>query len=119
MSTVAEAESFVGPGGLRVILRRIEGTPAIATCLHIPVGCRNEPLSGIAHLAEHLLGSPVSLGENSTNAVFAMGGRANARTSLDYTQFTHILPRRGLGLAIERELDRVTLRLMQNWFFAE
>jgi predicted Zn-dependent peptidase len=44
--------------GLDVIVRRVPGVAVAATCLQYDVGFRNEPVSGLAHLTEHLLAGP-------------------------------------------------------------
>lgn len=110
--TGAVADERLGirlPNGLDVLIRRIEGATAVATCMQVDVGCRTEPVAGAAHLVEHLLGGPLSLNQEKAQAVFALGGRSNARTALDYTQYTHIVPSVGLRLALERETERLSV----------
>ncbi|MGG8407022.1 M16 family metallopeptidase, partial [Streptomyces sp. 12297] len=93
--------------GLRVLLQPLPGTQVVASCLHVGTGFRNEPVAGAAHLLEHVLAQGSSGTGPLTDAVAAMGGTMNARTSADHTQYTQILPADGLELGLRIERDRL------------
>lgn len=97
--------------GLRVILVEDHSAPTLSICLTYDVGSRNEVpgRTGFAHLFEHMLfqGSEnVGKGEHFL-LVQNNGGRANATTSSDRTNYFQTLPANQLELAIFLEADRM------------
>ncbi len=105
--------------GLSLLVVPVVGAPAVATCLHVDTGCRNEPRAGAAHLLEHVLATPSEAELPLLDEMYAMGGRSNARTALDYTQYTHFLPPGGLELALAREAARLARRSAPEALLAE
>ena len=96
--------------GLRVVISPDHGVPNVSLNLWVGVGSRHEQpgRTGFAHLFEHLMfqGSRnVASGEHFS-ALMAVGGRLNATTWFDRTNYFETIPRGALELALWLEADR-------------
>ena len=96
--------------GLRVIISPDHTVPVATVNLWVGVGSRHEVAgkTGFAHLFEHLMfqGSrSVASGEHFS-ALMAHGGRANATTWFDRTNYFETVPIGALELALWLEADR-------------
>jgi len=96
--------------GLRVVVSEDHTVPTVTVNLWVNVGSRHESpgRTGFAHLFEHLMfqGSRnVGSGEHFT-AVMAEGGRLNATTWFDRTNYFETVPRGAMDLALWLEADR-------------
>jgi zinc protease len=99
------------PNGLRILLSRDDRTPIVAVNLLYDVGSRHEKpgKTGFAHLFEHLMfqgSANVAKGEHFA-LVQAAGGRVNATTWPDRTNYFETLPSHELELALWLEADRL------------
>lgn len=97
--------------GLRVVLSRNTSVPVVAVNVGYDVGSRHEEpgRTGLAHLFEHLMfqGSVnVAKGEHG-RLINAAGGRWNAGTMVDHTNYYDVLPSHGLELALWLEAERL------------
>ncbi|WP_427384969.1 M16 family metallopeptidase [Janibacter sp. G56] len=105
-----EIHDRVLPNGLRVVVQPDPRVPTVTVNLWVGVGSRHESpgRTGFAHLFEHLMfqGSRrVASGEHFS-AVMAEGGRLNATTWFDRTNYFETLPSGALELALWLEADR-------------
>ena len=96
--------------GLRVVISPDHGVPTVTVNLWVNVGSRHEVAgrTGFAHLFEHLMfqGSrSVASGEHFS-ALMAQGGRLNATTWFDRTNYFETVPVGALDLALWLEADR-------------
>lgn len=96
--------------GLRVIVSPDRTVPTATVNIWVRVGSRDEPegRTGFAHLFEHLMfqGSRnVASGEHFA-ALMAAGGRLNATTWFDRTNYFETVPVGALELALWLEADR-------------
>ncbi|HET7399896.1 MAG TPA: pitrilysin family protein [Intrasporangium sp.] len=96
--------------GLRVIVSEDHTVPTVAVNLWVGVGSRHEApgRTGFAHLFEHLMfqGSRnVASGEHFS-ALMEEGGRLNATTWFDRTNYFETVPTGALELALWLEADR-------------
>jgi zinc protease len=96
--------------GLRVVVSEDHTVPTVTVNLWVGVGSRHEPpgRTGFAHLFEHLMfqGSRhVASGEHLA-ALMAEGGRLNATTWFDRTNYFETVPKGALELALWLEADR-------------
>src|SRR5665647_407113 len=96
--------------GLRVIVSEDHSVPNVTVNLWVNVGSRHEVegRTGFAHLFEHLMfqGSRnVASGEHFS-ALMAAGGRLNATTWFDRTNYFETMPRGAMDLALWMEADR-------------
>lgn len=100
---------FTLPNGLRVVHSPDTTTAMVAVDVLYNVGARDErrSLTGMAHLFEHLMfgGSEhvASFDETLENA----GGKSNAWTSNDFTNFYDVLPAQNIETALFLESDRM------------
>lgn len=97
--------------GLRIVLSRSTTVPVVAVNVGYNVGSRHEEpgRTGLAHLFEHLMfqGSlNVAKGEHG-RLIDAAGGRWNAGTMVDHTNYYDVLPSHGLELALWLEAERL------------
>ena len=97
--------------GLQVLLHRDTRVPLVHLSIHYRVGSSYETpgLSGFAHLFEHMMfqGSEnVAKNEHGSNIDNA-GGRWNATTSKDRTNYYETVPSHYLELALWLESDRM------------
>ena len=98
------------PNGLRVVVSEDHTVPTVTVNLWVNVGSRHEKVgrTGFAHLFEHLMfqGSMnVASGEHFA-ALMAEGGRLNATTWFDRTNYFETIPKGALELALWLEADR-------------
>ncbi len=96
--------------GLRVVVSPDSSVPNVTVNLWVNVGSRHEApgRTGFAHLFEHLMfqGSRnVKSGEHFA-ALMAEGGRLNATTWFDRTNYFETVPKGALDLALWLEADR-------------
>ncbi|MDQ1535731.1 MAG: zinc protease [Actinomycetota bacterium] len=96
--------------GLKVIVNEDHSVPNVTVNLWVNVGSRHEApgRTGFAHLFEHLMfqGSRnVASGEHFS-ALMAVGGRLNATTWFDRTNYFETVPRGAMDLALWMEADR-------------
>lgn len=94
--------------GIRVLAVAAPGTAVVASCLHLAGGTRAEPVPGLAHLTEHLLGLSEFDVDDPGATIASVGGSFTARTADDYLQFQHMVPGREL---VPRLLDVVRRQL--------
>ncbi len=98
------------PNGLRVVVSPDHSVPNVTLNIWVGVGSRHEAQgrTGFAHLFEHLMfqGSRnVASGEHF-EALMAHGGRLNATTWFDRTNYFETVPKGALELALWLEADR-------------
>lgn len=98
------------PNGLRVVVSPDHTVPNVTVNLWVGVGSRHESpgRTGFAHLFEHLMfqGSRhVASGEHFA-ALMAEGGRLNATTWFDRTNYFETVPTGAVELALWLEADR-------------
>ena len=98
------------PNGLRVVVSPDPSVPNVTVNIWVGVGSRHEAAgrTGFAHLFEHLMfqGSrDVASGEHF-EALMAQGGRLNATTWFDRTNYFETVPKGALELALWLEADR-------------
>ena len=103
------AESTLA-NGLRVIVSEDHSVPNVTVDLWVNVGSRHEVegRTGFAHLFEHLMfqgSANVASGEHFS-ALMAAGGRLNATTWFDRTNYFETVPRGAMDLALWMEADR-------------
>ncbi|GAA1761968.1 pitrilysin family protein [Nostocoides vanveenii] len=96
--------------GLRIVVSPDHSVPTVTVNLWVGVGSRHEVAgrTGFAHLFEHLMfqGSrQVASGEHFS-ALMAQGGRLNATTWFDRTNYFETIPVGALDLALWLEADR-------------
>jgi predicted Zn-dependent peptidase len=96
--------------GLRVVVSEDHSVPIVTVNLWVNVGSRHEVegRTGFAHLFEHLMfqGSRnVASGEHFS-ALMGAGGRLNATTWFDRTNYFETVPRGAMDLALWMEADR-------------
>ena len=106
-----EIERHQLPNGLRLILSHDDRAPIVAVHVWYGVGSRHERpgRTGFAHLFEHMMtqgSANVAKGEHF-NLVEAAGGRSNASTWVDRTNYFETLPSHELELALWLESDRL------------
>jgi len=98
------------PNGLRVIVSEDHTVPNVTVNLWVKVGSRHEVpgRTGFAHLFEHLMfqgSANVASGEHFA-ALMALGGRLNATTWFDRTNYFETVPTGALDFALWLEADR-------------
>jgi zinc protease len=104
--------------GLRVIVKEDHRAPTVVNMVWYRAGSMDEVdgYSGVAHALEHLMFKRTKhykAGEFN-KLVAAAGGNDNAFTSLDYTAYFQIVPKRALAQMMQLEADR-----MQNLAFTK
>jgi predicted Zn-dependent peptidase len=96
--------------GLRVIVSEDHSVPNVTVNLWVNVGSRHETQgrTGFAHLFEHLMfqGSRHVANGEHFSALMAEGGRLNATTWFDRTNYFETVPKGALELALWMEADR-------------
>lgn len=100
------------PNGLEVIFCRRSGIPLTHVTVHYRVGSSDEEpgYSGLAHLFEHMMfqGSTNVPKNGHGRLIDAAGGRWNASTSKDRTNYHETVPSSHLELALWLEVDRMS-----------
>jgi zinc protease len=98
------------PNGLRVVVSPDHTVPNVTVNLWVGVGSRHESpgRTGFAHLFEHLMfqGSRSVRSGEHFEALMAEGGRVNATTWFDRTNYFETVPTGALELALWLEADR-------------
>ncbi|PKW26096.1 M16 family metallopeptidase [Phycicoccus duodecadis] len=98
------------PNGLRVVVSPDHTVPNVTVNLWVGVGSRHEQpgRTGFAHLFEHLMfqGSRGVRSGEHFEALMAEGGRLNATTWFDRTNYFETVPSGALELALWLEADR-------------
>lgn len=95
--------------GLRIVHSFDTSTAMVAVNILYNVGSRDEnrELTGIAHLFEHLMfGGSVNIADFDAELEFA-GGKSNAWTSCDFTNFYLTIPSQNVETAFHLESDRM------------
>lgn len=104
-----EVNRFTLPNGLRVVHNYDGATAMVAVDVLYGVGARNESpeLTGLAHLFEHLMfGGSVNIPDFDA-AIERAGGKNNAWTSNDFTNFYDVVPAQNVETAFWLESDRM------------
>ena len=113
---VPAIEAYSLPNGLRVRIVQRPWEKTVTVRVAYDVGARDEPhgRSGIAHLFEHMMfkgGHRIPDGGHF-RVVRASGGRTNAATDYDTTEYWNTVPARALAQVLFAEADRMqTLRI--------
>ncbi|WP_299441024.1 pitrilysin family protein [uncultured Phycicoccus sp.] len=98
------------PNGLRVVVSPDHTVPNVTVNIWVGVGSRHEQAgrTGFAHLFEHLMfqGSRAVRSGEHFEALMAEGGRLNATTWFDRTNYFDTVPTGALELALWLEADR-------------
>ena len=110
-SSKIEFKEFDLDNGLHVILHQNNSTPTVAIYVMYHVGSKNEKSdrTGFAHFFEHLMfeGSD-NIGRGQYfKYVQNAGGKNNASTSFDITQYFEVLPSNQLELGLWLESERM------------
>src|SRR6056297_431034 len=104
-------ESHELANGLRVALAPRPGARTVTVRVAYEVGSRDDPdgLGGLAHLVEHLMfkGSERVADGEHFRRVRDVGGRVNAFTDWDLTEYVDTLPPSALPRVLESEADRM------------
>jgi zinc protease len=102
---------FVLANGLRVYVVEDHSTPSFAMHTAFRVGSRDEEegKTGLAHFFEHMMykGSESVPEGGHFDYVLGAGGRLNAFTTTDVTQYHQVLPSNYLDMALWLESDRL------------
>ena len=97
--------------GLRVIVKEDHRAPTVVNMIWYRAGAMDEKdgYSGVAHALEHLMfkGTKNYKTGEFNRIVAGAGGNDNAFTSLDYTAYFQIVPKRALPKMMELEADRM------------
>ncbi|MDE6206779.1 MAG: insulinase family protein [Muribaculaceae bacterium] len=95
--------------GLRIAVAPDKGTAMVAVNVLYDTGARDESreLTGIAHLFEHLMFGASAHVPSFEDELEHAGGRCNAWTSNDFTNFYDILPAQNIATAFHLESDRM------------
>lgn len=106
-----EFKEFDLNNGLHVILHQNNSIPTVAIYVMYHVGSKNEKSdrTGFAHFFEHLMfeGSPNIERGQYFKYVQNAGGKNNASTSFDITQYFEVLPSNQLELGLWLESERM------------
>lgn len=110
--------------GLKVIIREDQRSPIVMTQIWYAVGSSDESgnVLGISHALEHMMfkGTQKVPNDEFTRLSRMYGGRINAATNTNYTQYYQLYPKRYFPLALELEADRMrNLVLRQQDFEPE
>ncbi|MDO8932887.1 MAG: pitrilysin family protein [Rhodocyclaceae bacterium] len=110
--------------GLRVIVKEDHRAPSAVHMVWYRAGAMDEydGYSGLAHALEHMMfkGTKNVPPGGFNKRVAEAGGRDNAFTSLDYTAYFQIVPKRALPEMMALEADRMAnLTLTEKEFAAE
>ena len=97
------------PNGLRLIVQDHRAADIVAVYLYVGVGVRYERPDqlGYSHFQEHMLfkGTDKWGPGYIDRAVEGVGGRTNATTSFDYTDFYIVVPTEAMEMAIQTLAD--------------
>lgn len=104
-----EFKRYTLPNGLRVVHNYDPQTVMVAVDILYNTGARDESreLTGIAHLFEHLMFGGSENVERFDRELEDAGGRNNAWTSNDFTNFYDIVPAQNVETVFHLESDRM------------
>lgn len=110
--------------GLKVIIREDHRAPIVMTQIWYGVGSSDESgnLLGMSHVLEHMMfkGTHKVPNDEFTRLSRIYGGRINAATYTNYTNYYQLYPKKYFPLALELEADRMqNLVLRQQDFEPE
>lgn len=102
------------PNGLRIVHTHIPDTAMVAVNVLYDTGTCDEKrsLTGIAHLFEHLMFGGSANAPSFDAELEAAGGKSNAWTNSDFTNFYLTLPRQNIATAFHLESDRMISPLL-------
>ncbi len=107
--------------GLKVIIREDHRSPMVMTQIWYGVGSSDESgnLLGISHVLEHMMFKGTSKVPNDefTRLSRIYGGRVNASTFTNYTNYYQLYPKTYLPMALELEADRMSNLLLRQQDF--
>ncbi|WP_228259842.1 M16 family metallopeptidase [Acinetobacter terrestris] len=107
--------------GLKVIIREDHRSPMVMTQIWYGVGSSDESgnLLGISHVLEHMMFKGTSKVPNDefTRISRIYGGRVNASTFTNYTNYYQLYPKTYLPMALELEADRMSNLLLRQQDF--
>jgi zinc protease len=100
------------PNGLTLLVRETPGSGAVTVNTWVKAGYFHEPdeVAGMAHLFEHMLfkgSKKFPSAEDLDRALASVGGRSNAGTIYDVTNYYYMVPREGLRRAMEVQADAI------------
>ncbi len=106
---MAIQNTFTLKNGLRVLLQPVKDSNIVVINLMYLVGSRNEDpnKTGLAHLLEHIAFGGSQHVENYDKTLQAVGGKNNAYTSSDVTNYWCQLPANQLEVGLYLESDRL------------
>ncbi|WP_086198027.1 M16 family metallopeptidase [Acinetobacter sp. ANC 4169] len=107
--------------GLKVIIREDHRSPMVMTQIWYRVGSSDESgnLLGISHVLEHMMfkGTQKVPNDEFTRLSRMYGGRTNASTFTNYTNYYQLYPKTYLPMALELEADRMSNLLLRQQDF--
>ncbi|MCG2607282.1 insulinase family protein [Acinetobacter sp. SM34] len=107
--------------GLKVIIREDHRSPMVMTQIWYRVGSSDESgnLLGISHVLEHMMfkGTQKVPNDEFTRLSRMYGGRVNASTFTNYTNYYQLYPKTYLPMALELEADRMSNLLFRQQDF--
>lgn len=107
--------------GLKVIIREDHRSPMVMTQIWYRVGSSDESgnLLGISHVLEHMMfkGTQKVPDDEFTRLSRMYGGRINASTFTNYTNYYQLYPKTYFPLALELEADRMSNLLLRQQDF--
>ncbi|MFH7766473.1 M16 family metallopeptidase [Acinetobacter sp. BSP-28] len=107
--------------GLKVIIREDHHSPMVMTQIWYRVGSSDESgnLLGISHVLEHMMfkGTQKVPDDEFTRLSRMYGGRVNAATFTNYTNYYQLYPKTYLPMALELEADRMSNLLLRQQDF--
>ena len=107
--------------GLKVIIREDHRSPMVMTQIWYRVGSSDESgnLLGISHVLEHMMfkGTQKVPNDEFTRLSRMYGGRVNASTFTNYTNYYQLYPKTYLPMALELEADRMSNLLLRQQDF--
>lgn len=109
MDSIIPVNRFTLANGLRVVHSYDPTTAMVAVDVLYNVGARDESrgLTGMAHLFEHLMfGGSVNV-SSFDGEIERAGGKNNAWTSNDFTNFYDVVPAQNVATAFHLESDRM------------
>ncbi|AOA59957.1 peptidase M16 [Acinetobacter larvae] len=108
--------------GLKVIIREDQRAPIVMTQIWYAVGSADESGNhlGVSHALEHMMfkGTQKVPDNEFTLLSQRFGGKINAATSSNYTQYYQLYPKQYFPLALELEADRMQNLVLRQEDFA-
>lgn len=107
--------------GMKVIIREDHRSPIVMSQIWYGVGSSDESgnLLGISHVLEHMMfkGTQKVPDDEFTRLSRIYGGRINAFTSANYTNYYQLYPKKYFPMALELEADRMTNLVLRQQDF--